>query len=145
MPFRHRCLWAAVEKHWAAWNDPPLMRQRAVDAAAEAEAERAWLEKRIGLRTAPAAEIEPRHRPNPASRPRSNRRQAHDHHRTRAVMYRIREVVKLTGLSRSTIYEQIKDGRLSAVKQGRATRVTADALNDYVKLLKREREARSKR
>lgn len=59
------------------------------------------------------------------------------------VMYRIREVVKLTGLSRSTIYKQIKDGRLSAVKQGRATLVTADELNDYVKLLKRE--ARSKR
>jgi excisionase family DNA binding protein len=56
-------------------------------------------------------------------------------------MYRISTVVKLTGLSRSLIYEQIKAGRLRTVKQGRATLITAAELADYVKLL--EQEARN--
>ncbi len=59
------------------------------------------------------------------------------------VMFRISTVVKLTGLSRSVIYEQIRAGRLPAVKQGRATLITAAALDDYVKLL--EQEAKSGR
>ena len=50
--------------------------------------------------------------------------------------------MKLTGLSRSVIYEQIRAGRLPTVKQGRATLVTATALADYVKLL--EQEARTR-
>ena len=49
--------------------------------------------------------------------------------------------MKLTGLSRSVIYEQIRAGRLRTVKQGSATLITAAALDDYVKLL--EQEARS--
>jgi len=57
------------------------------------------------------------------------------------LMYRIRDVVKLTRLSRSLIYEQIRAGRLQTVKQGRATLITAAALADYVELL--EQEARS--
>jgi excisionase family DNA binding protein len=57
------------------------------------------------------------------------------------VMYRISDVVRLTRLSRSVIYEQIKAGRLRTVKQGTATLITAAALDDYVKLL--EKEARS--
>ena len=43
------------------------------------------------------------------------------------MMFRISTVVKLTGLSRSVIYEQIKAGRLRAVKQGTATLITAAA------------------
>jgi excisionase family DNA binding protein len=57
------------------------------------------------------------------------------------MMFRISTVVKLTGLSRSVIYEQIKAGRLRTVKQGTATLITAAALDDYVKLL--EKEART--
>lgn len=57
------------------------------------------------------------------------------------LMYRIRDVVKLTGLSRSVIYEQIRAGRLRTVKQGNATLVTAAALADYVKLLEQEAKA----
>src|SRR6185437_1265153 len=37
------------------------------------------------------------------------------------VMYRISDVVRLTRLSRSVIYEQIRAGRLRTVKQGTAT------------------------
>ena len=58
------------------------------------------------------------------------------------MMFRISTVVKLTGLSRSVIYEQIRAGRLRTVKQGTATLVTAVALDDYVKLLEREARAR---
>ena len=58
------------------------------------------------------------------------------------VMYRIRDVVKLTRLSRSVIYEQIRAGRLRAVKQGTATLIPAAALDDYVRLLEREARAR---
>ena len=54
------------------------------------------------------------------------------------MMFRISTVVKLTGLSRSVIYEQIKAGRLRTVKQGSATLITAAALDDYVKLLEQE-------
>lgn len=57
------------------------------------------------------------------------------------MMFRISTVVKLTGLSRSVIYEQIKAGRLRTVKQGTATLITAAALDDYIKLL--EKEART--
>jgi excisionase family DNA binding protein len=57
------------------------------------------------------------------------------------VMFRISTVVRLTGLSRSEIYKQIKAGRLRTVKQGRAVLVTAAELDDYVRLL--EKEARS--
>ena len=57
------------------------------------------------------------------------------------MMFRISTVVKLTGLSRSVIYEQIKAGRLRTVKQGSATLITAAALDNYVQLL--EQEARS--
>jgi excisionase family DNA binding protein len=58
------------------------------------------------------------------------------------VMYRISDVVRLTRLSRSVIYEQIRAGRLVTVKQGTATLITATALDDYVRLL--EQEARSR-
>jgi excisionase family DNA binding protein len=57
------------------------------------------------------------------------------------MMFRISTVVKLTGLSRSVIYEQIRAGRLRTVKQGSATLIIAAALDDYVELL--EKEARS--
>jgi Helix-turn-helix domain len=63
-----------------------------------------------------------------------------------AVMYRISDVVKLTRLSRSVIYQQIRAGRLHTVKQGRATFVTAVDLHAYVQLLRREaQEARARR
>ena len=54
------------------------------------------------------------------------------------LMFRISDVVKLTRLSRSVIYEQIRAGRLRTVKQGSATLITAAALADYVRLLVRQ-------
>ena len=48
----------ALERYYAAWDDPVLEGQRAAYAAAEAESEAIWQESRIGLSGAPSAEPE---------------------------------------------------------------------------------------
>lgn len=53
-------------------------------------------------------------------------------------LYRIPEVAQLLNLSRSVVYELIKAGRLRAVSEGRARRISAAAIADYVELLERE-------
>lgn len=55
-------------------------------------------------------------------------------------LYRIPEAMRLLSMSRTVIYEQIRAGRLRTVAQGRTRRVSAQAINDYVKLLERESE-----
>ena len=60
---------------------------------------------------------------------------------TTPLMYRIADLAGDNGLlrlSRREIHKQIQQGRLKAVKQGRATLITADAVADYVKLLEKE-------
>lgn len=52
----------------------------------------------------------------------------------------ITDAVQVLRLSRSVIYEQIKAGRIRTVRQGRATRITAAAIADYVQLLESESE-----
>ncbi len=56
----------------------------------------------------------------------------------RKALYRIPEAMALLSMSRTVIYEQIRAGRLRAVKQGRARRVSASAIAEYVELLERE-------
>ncbi|UJW34216.1 helix-turn-helix domain-containing protein [Saccharothrix sp. AJ9571] len=53
-------------------------------------------------------------------------------------LYRIPEAMRLLSMSRSVIYEQIRAGRLTTVKQGRTRLVPAIAINQYVELLMRE-------
>jgi excisionase family DNA binding protein len=55
-------------------------------------------------------------------------------------LYRIPEAMTLLALSRSVIYEQIRAGRLRTVSQGRARRIPASAIREYVALLERESE-----
>lgn len=55
-------------------------------------------------------------------------------------MYRVEEACRLLSLSRSEVYEQIRSGRLRTVKQGRARRVPAAAIDEYVQLLIQESE-----
>jgi excisionase family DNA binding protein len=50
----------------------------------------------------------------------------------------INDAVQVLRLSRSVIYEQIKAGRLRTVRQGRATRITAAAIAEYIRLLEAE-------
>lgn len=53
-------------------------------------------------------------------------------------LYRIPEAAQLLNLSRSVVYELIRAGRLRAVNEGRARRITAGAIAEYINLLERE-------
>lgn len=55
-------------------------------------------------------------------------------------LYQVPDVVRLLGLSRSVVYELIRSGRLRSVKEGRARRITAAAIRDYIALLEEEAE-----
>ena len=56
-------------------------------------------------------------------------------------LYRVPEAMQLLSLSRTTIYEQIRSGRLRSVTQGRTRLIPAEAIADYVALLVREATA----
>ena len=49
--------------------------------------------------------------------------------------YSIPDAVKLTGFSRSVIYQEIGSGRLRAVKRGRRTAILADDLQAWLAAL----------
>jgi excisionase family DNA binding protein len=57
------------------------------------------------------------------------------------LLYKIPEVCALLRLSRSEVYDQIKDGRIKTVHQGRAVFVAALDLAAYVELLRAEARA----
>lgn len=54
------------------------------------------------------------------------------------LLYRVEGAMEVLNLSRTVIYEQIRAGRLRTVHQGRACRIPASALREYVALLERE-------
>ncbi|MGH3382658.1 MAG: helix-turn-helix domain-containing protein [Actinoallomurus sp.] len=56
----------------------------------------------------------------------------------RKALYRVNEAKKMLSLSRSTVYELIRSGRLRTVKEGGARLVPAEAIAEYVALLERE-------
>ena len=56
----------------------------------------------------------------------------------RKTLWSIPEAMHLLSMSRTVIYEQIRSGRLRAVKQGRARRIPDTAITEYVALLERE-------
>jgi len=53
-------------------------------------------------------------------------------------LYDVPEVMAMLHLSRTVIYELIRSGRLRSVKQGRARRIPATAVRDYITLLEDE-------
>jgi excisionase family DNA binding protein len=55
-------------------------------------------------------------------------------------LYKIPEAARQLSMSRSTIYEQMRAGRLHYVKQGASTLIPAVAITAYVQLLIRESE-----
>ncbi|KAB8196866.1 helix-turn-helix domain-containing protein [Nonomuraea phyllanthi] len=57
-----------------------------------------------------------------------------------AQLYRVTDAIRLLPLSRTVIYEQIRNGRLRSVKQGRARLITANGIRAYIALLEREAE-----
>ncbi|MGP4105188.1 helix-turn-helix domain-containing protein [Nonomuraea sp. KM90] len=65
----------------------------------------------------------------PVARPSATRGQA---------LYDVNEAGVVLRLSRRYLYEQIRSGRLRSVKAGRARRVPASAIAEYVALLEQE-------
>ena len=57
-----------------------------------------------------------------------------------AQLYSVSDAMRMLRLSRTVIYELIRSGRLRSVKQGRARRITATAIRDYIALLETEAE-----
>ena len=53
-------------------------------------------------------------------------------------LYEVSDAMRMLRLSKTVIYELIRSGRLGSVKQGRARRIPASAIRDYIALLKRE-------
>jgi excisionase family DNA binding protein len=53
-------------------------------------------------------------------------------------LYRVVDAMDILSLSRSSIYELIRSGRLRTVKEGRTRLIPATAIADYVALLERE-------
>ena len=55
-------------------------------------------------------------------------------------LYRVKDAMRLLNLSRTVIYELMRTGRLRSVQQGRARLITAEAIREYIALLKGEAE-----
>ncbi len=53
-------------------------------------------------------------------------------------LYPVTEAMVLLSLSRTVIYEEFRAGRLESVHRGRSRLVPADAITDYVALLRQE-------
>ena len=53
-------------------------------------------------------------------------------------LYEVTDAMRMLRLSKTVIYELIRSGRLRSVKQGRARRIPAAAIRDYIALLERE-------
>jgi excisionase family DNA binding protein len=53
-------------------------------------------------------------------------------------LYDVDETVIVLRLSRRYLYQEIRAGRLRTVKAGRARRIPADAIAEYVRLLEQE-------
>lgn len=69
-----------------------------------------------------------------------------DHHSKAAPspdkqLYRVRDAMVVLSLGRSSIYEQIRSGRLRSVTQGRSRLIPASAIDEYIKLLQSEARA----
>jgi excisionase family DNA binding protein len=54
------------------------------------------------------------------------------------LLYRPKQAAQVLGISRDKLYDLIRAGRITSVKDGRARLITADALTAYVRLLKDE-------
>lgn len=56
-------------------------------------------------------------------------------------LYRVTDAMAVLSIGRSTIYEEIRSGRLRTVKRGRNRLIPAAAIADYVTLLEHETRA----
>ncbi|MFC4906598.1 helix-turn-helix domain-containing protein [Actinomadura gamaensis] len=56
-------------------------------------------------------------------------------------LYTVPDVMKMTGLSRSLIYRELRAGRLRSVRRGRSRRIPGTAVAEYIATLVQEAEA----
>ena len=57
---------------------------------------------------------------------------------TTVLLYKVPDAMRMLNMSKWTIYDQMRRGRLRSVSQGRARLIPASAIRDYVDLLQRE-------
>ena len=57
------------------------------------------------------------------------------------LLYTVPQALEALQMSRNAFYREVNAGRLCIVKQGRATRVTAEDLTAYIELLRQEARA----
>ena len=57
---------------------------------------------------------------------------------TDPVLYRVSDVVELLNLSRTVVFDLLRTGRLASVKEGRTRLIPAEAISEYLALLKKE-------
>lgn len=55
-------------------------------------------------------------------------------------LYRVDEAAHLLGLGRTTLFAELKSGRLRSLKVGRSRLIPAECIDEFVELLKREAE-----
>ena len=53
-------------------------------------------------------------------------------------LYEVTDAMRMLRLGKTAVYELIRSGRLRPVKQGRARRIPAAAIRDYIALLEEE-------
>ena len=56
-------------------------------------------------------------------------------HPTQKLAFTLAEVVTATGMGKTSIYKEIKEGRLPAVKAGRRTLIPVAAVNEWLAAL----------
>jgi excisionase family DNA binding protein len=58
-------------------------------------------------------------------------------------LYTIEEAMTMLRMGRTTIFDQLRNGRLRSVREGRARRIPAKAIAEYIALLEREEAERN--
>jgi excisionase family DNA binding protein len=59
------------------------------------------------------------------------------------LLYKVDDVARLLNVSRTVVFALLRTRRLRSVSEGRARRIPAAALDDYLELLDRESSARA--
>lgn len=58
-------------------------------------------------------------------------------------LYTIEEAMTMLRMGRTTIFDQLRNGRLRSVREGRARRIPPRAIAEYIALLEREEAERN--
>ncbi|MEV7008663.1 helix-turn-helix domain-containing protein [Streptosporangium sp. NPDC051022] len=59
-------------------------------------------------------------------------------------LYKVRDAMRVLNLGKTSIFKQLRTGRLRSVRQGRARLIPVTAIHDYIALLEKEAEESGK-